>query len=80
MAKKSDFVRDSRFECPVHRTSTCDCMTAYKLWSLIMNLPSYGLIAGDSDNPMISRKDVVALLYRQKPKQPTAEELGEGFC
>lgn len=49
--------------CPVHRGShQCDCSTFYRLWSSIMNLPSYGLIADDKDNPMISRKEVLALL------------------
>lgn len=32
------------------------------LWSAIHQLPSYGLVAGDKDNPMISRKEVIALL------------------
>ena len=41
-----------------------------------MSLPSYGLIANDQDNPMLSRKAVLKLLEREE-KQP---ELGEGFC
>lgn len=40
----------------------CDCSTVYRLTSSIMGLPSYGLIASDSGNPMISRKEVLALL------------------
>jgi hypothetical protein len=51
-----------------------------QIYERVMSLPSYGLIAGRRDNPMISRKDVVKLLLRWKPPQPTAEELGEGFC
>lgn len=34
----------------------------YELWSAIRQLSSYGLIAKDSDNPMLSRKEVLALL------------------
>ena len=34
----------------------------YELWSAIMNLPSYGLIADDKNNPMLSRKEVLELL------------------
>jgi hypothetical protein len=36
----------------------------YKLWSAIQSLSSYGLVAGQSDNPMLARKDVVKLLER----------------
>jgi hypothetical protein len=34
----------------------------YRLWSSIQSLPSYGLVAGQTDNPMLSRKDVIRLL------------------
>jgi hypothetical protein len=34
----------------------------YQLWSAIMNLPSYGLIADDVDNPMLSRKALFKLM------------------
>lgn len=34
----------------------------YQLWSQVTNLSSYGLVAGDARNPMISRADVIALL------------------
>jgi hypothetical protein len=34
----------------------------YKLWSEIQSLPSYGLVAGRADNPMLARKDVVRIL------------------
>jgi hypothetical protein len=34
----------------------------YKLWSEIRSLPSYGLVAGNSDNPMLARKEVLMLL------------------
>ncbi len=34
----------------------------YELWSAIQQLTSYGLIAGDADNIMISRKETLALL------------------
>lgn len=34
------------------------------LWSALRQLPSYGLIAGDKENPMISRKEVIALMER----------------
>jgi len=53
---------------------------AYRFWSEVMQLPSYGLIAGQRDNPMISRKAVLKLLDREPIKQPTSEELGEDFC
>lgn len=47
----------------------------YELWSKIRQLPSYGLIAENADNPAISRREVIKLLenaarerraYRQK--------------
>jgi hypothetical protein len=34
----------------------------YRLWSQIQSLPSYGLVGGRADNPMIALKDVVGLL------------------
>ena len=34
----------------------------YKLWSDIRQLPSYGLIAGNADDPMLSRIQVLKLL------------------
>lgn len=33
-----------------------------KLWSAINTLPSYGLVGGDYQNPMLSRKEVIRLL------------------
>jgi hypothetical protein len=49
----------------------------YHVWGRIMSLPSYGLIAGQKDNPMLSRKDVIEALEGPRPKQP---ELGDDFC
>lgn len=37
----------------------------YKLWSKLQSLPSYGLVGGDSKNPMLSRRDVIDLLERE---------------
>jgi hypothetical protein len=34
----------------------------YDLWGKLQSLPSWGLIAGDVNDPMISRKHVIALL------------------
>lgn len=36
----------------------------YKLWSEIQSLPSFGLVGGRSDNPMLARKDVIGLLEK----------------
>lgn len=36
----------------------------YKLWSSIQQLPSYGLIANNADNPMVSRQAVIKLLEK----------------
>ena len=33
-----------------------------KLWSAIRQLPSYGLIGSDCEDPMLSRKQVLGLL------------------
>ena len=41
----------------------------YKLWSEIQSLPSYGLVAGQADNPMLARKDVVRLLEEAAEKR-----------
>jgi hypothetical protein len=50
----------------------------YELWSRIMQLPSYGLIANNKDNPMLSRQDVIkALDESREEKQP---DVGEDFC
>ena len=36
----------------------------YALWSAIMQMPSYGLIGNDRDNPMVSRAELIALLEK----------------
>jgi len=36
----------------------------YSLWSELQSLPSYGLVAGDSKNPMLARRDVERLLQQ----------------
>jgi len=41
----------------------------YKLWSAIRTLPSYGLVAGQADNPLLSRKDLVRLLEEAAQKR-----------
>lgn len=41
----------------------------YKLWSEIQSLPSFGLVAGQADNPMLSRKDVVRILEQAAEKR-----------
>ena len=41
----------------------------YELWSKIQSLPSYGLVAGRADNPMISRKEAVRLLEQAAEKR-----------
>jgi hypothetical protein len=41
----------------------------YELCSEIRQLPSYGLIGGRMDNPMISRRDVEKLLEIQAAKR-----------
>jgi hypothetical protein len=41
----------------------------YKLWSELMNLPSYGLVANNADNPMLARKDVIQLLEKAAEKR-----------
>ena len=52
----------------------------YKLWSEIQSLPSYGLVVGRADNPMLARKDVVRLLEQAAEKrfneEWTAREAG----
>jgi len=40
--------------CPVHGSRECSCALAYKIWSAVMGLPSYGLLA--NDDIMVSRK------------------------
>lgn len=37
----------------------------YMLWSEILKLPSYGLVGGRSDNPLISRQDLIAIMHKQ---------------
>lgn len=37
----------------------------YELWSDLMQLPSYGLIANDADDPMLSRRQVIALVEKR---------------
>jgi hypothetical protein len=66
----------AQVRCPVHSETPCDCAVTYRLYSEVMTLPSYGLIANDPDNPMLSRKAVLKLLEREE-KQP---EIGKGFC
>lgn len=34
----------------------------YELWSELRRLPSYGLVGNQTDNPLLSRKDVEKLL------------------
>lgn len=41
----------------------------YMLWSELMQLPSYGLIANDRENPMLSRKEVIKLLEQAAEKR-----------
>jgi hypothetical protein len=36
----------------------------YKLWSALQSLPHYGLVANQSNNPMLARKDVEQLLEK----------------
>jgi hypothetical protein len=40
-----------------------------ELWTEIHQLPSYGLVAGDKDNPMLARKEVIALIEAQAEKR-----------
>lgn len=49
----------------------------YKLWSQIQSLPSYGLVAGSSDNPMLARKDIVRLLEEAAEKRFADEWITE---
>lgn len=41
----------------------------YELWSLIRQLPSYGLVNNNHENPMISRQEVLKLLEEQAKKR-----------
>ena len=41
----------------------------YELWSEICGLPSYGLIANDQENPMLSRKEVIRCIEEQARKR-----------
>jgi 2-C-methyl-D-erythritol 4-phosphate cytidylyltransferase len=41
----------------------------YRLWSGLQSLPSYGIVAGDSMNPMLARKDVERLLEKAAEKR-----------
>lgn len=59
---------EQQIHCPVHQQTKCDCTTEYRLYSAIMDLPSYGLIAGERDNPMVSRKDILKLLERKSAR------------
>lgn len=49
----------------------------YRLWSELRSLPSYGLVAGDSQNPMVARKDVEKLLEAAAEKR-VADAHNEG--
>lgn len=55
--------RQSRCEHPNLRVNGWD-ERDYELWSQVRQLSSYGLVAGDTDNPMVSRKDVIAIIER----------------
>lgn len=56
--------RDFRLKYPNLRVNGWD-ERDYELWGKIQSLPSYGLIAGDENNPMISRKEVIKILENQ---------------
>ncbi len=45
----------------------------YRLWSQLRQLPSYGLVAADTDNPMIALNDAIALLERNAEQRFEAE-------
>lgn len=51
--------------CPVHGNTPCECTLEYRVFSRIMNLPSYGLIADRKDNPMLSRKQVLEVVEQE---------------
>lgn len=53
-------------DCPVHQGKECSCSLEYRLLSAVRQLPSYGLIGGDKNNPMISRKEIESLLSRNQ--------------
>lgn len=55
----------------------------YKLWSAIRSLPSYGLVAEDVSNPMISSRDVIKLLElaaEERFKTVHAKQEGHHRC
>lgn len=41
----------------------------YELWSALRRLPSYGLISGNLDDPMVSLKDAIECIERQARKR-----------
>ena len=41
----------------------------YSLWAAINSLPSYGLIAGDASNPLLSRKEVLEAIGHEAEKR-----------
>lgn len=54
-----------------------------RFWGQLMGLPSYGLIANDQNNPMISRKEVMAIIAanaetRFREDWSTRRKLNEG--
>jgi hypothetical protein len=51
--------------CPVHGATECGCTLEYRVYSRIMNLPSYGLIADNQENPMISRVSVIRIVEQE---------------
>lgn len=61
-----DLVFRQKVKCPVHSKSSCTCSPEYRAIGAIGNLPSYGLIANDRDNPVISRRDVIRILSGEK--------------
>lgn len=54
-------------ECPVHGSTECSCSLAYKVYSALMVLPSYGLI-GNGDDVMISRKAAIEAVKQASDK------------
>jgi hypothetical protein len=51
--------------CPVHGATECKCSLEYRIYSRIMSLPSYGLIADNQENPMLSRVAVVRIVEQE---------------
>ncbi len=69
--------------CPVHGATECGCTLEYRIYSRIMGLPSYGLIADNPENPMISRVSVIRIIDRERQnmrraaRPPAKEPLGK---